>query len=59
MLFVAIVAAAAAVDVGTWSPGLIPSSNVTDFLCSEPCLPTELTPAGAAAAERDAPEIDS
>lgn len=43
-----LVAAAAAADGGVDSaPGLTPSSNVTDFLCSAPCLIEEFSPDGS------------
>ncbi len=51
IIFVA--ATAAAEDAVVSTPGRIPSSNVTDFLCSNPCLVIEL----ASEAETVAPKI--
>ena len=36
MIFVAAAATAAAAEAGLSTPGLTPSSNVTDFFCSIP-----------------------
>ncbi len=53
MILVAAIATAAVALAST--PGLTPSSNVTDFLCSDPCLPIELIP--VAEDELDGPGI--
>jgi hypothetical protein len=53
MILVAAIATAAVAFAST--PGLTPSSNVTDFLCSDACLPTELIP--VAEDELDGPGI--
>jgi hypothetical protein len=50
-----VAATVAAADAFASTPGLTPSSNVTDFLCSDPCLPIEVDP--VAAAKVDVPKI--
>ena len=57
MIFVAatVAAAAAVAEAVVSTPGLTPSSNVTDFLCSDPCLVAEVAPVSES--ETDAPRI--